>query len=95
MQTNNQPKRHHWLKANVTQYLDLNDVFSNPIVRWTGTVLLSATIGWAGWTTKELLYAKQVAEDVQSALVRLDYRFAKIDDRLERIETLLMQRGGR
>ena len=75
------------------QYLNITAIQITSMLKWIAAAILSGAISWAGWTTTEVLKAKSMAEDIHGAIERLDSRFATIDDRLERIETLLMQQG--
>lgn len=79
--------------SNANQHLNITEITPTPVVRWITGLLVSGAISWAGWSTNELLHAKAVAEDVRVAINRLDARFTTIDQRLERIETMLMQQG--
>jgi len=83
----------HLFDSNEKRFLNITDITINPTAKWVIGALFSATISWAGWTTSELILAKQAVSDVSQAIARLDHRFASIDQKLERIETMLMQRG--
>lgn len=85
----------HLFDSNAKQFLNITDITINPIAKWVCGTLFTATLSWAGWTTSELMTAKQAAIDVRDAISRLDNRFIVIDQRLERIEVLLMQQGVR
>lgn len=73
--------------------IDITDIRISPILIWFGGIILSGVVSWAGWNTNEILKAKSAADDVKTAIVRLDTRFTSIDQRLERIEFLIMQQG--
>jgi hypothetical protein len=79
--------------AHTSQFLNITEFRVNPMIKWVAGAVLSGAISWAGWTTNEVLKANSVANDVHGAIMRLDSRFAAIDNRLERIETMLMQQG--
>jgi hypothetical protein len=83
----------HLFDSNEKRFLNITDISVSPAAKWLLGALFSATISWAGWTTSELILAKQAVSDVSEAIARLDHRFASIDQRLERIETMLMTQG--
>lgn len=85
----------HLFDSNEKRFLNITDISVNPTAKWLLGALFSATVSWAGWTTTELMTAKQAAIDVKEAIVRLDSRFVRIDERLERIEVMLMEQGVR
>ncbi len=79
--------------SSTSQMLNITDIQINPVAKWVMGAVLSGAISWAGWSTSEVLKAKDLNTDVKNAIERLDSRFNAIDRRLERIETMLMDRN--